>query len=128
MNIIAQLNDALNAAFLKDITVCKKKDMDLRDIAEEAVYAHMPHAGMVWIVLDNGSRIQTSFEKTQDGFKFYSKSLGLPKDVNAVSVYTGDIVAAAIVYGVMGLSNKTAANKMAVLKKNPLFKNAEDVG
>jgi hypothetical protein len=125
MNIIAQLNDALNAAFLKDISVCKKKDKDLRDIAEETVYVHMPQAGVAWIVLEDGSKVQVPFVKTQDGFKFHSKNLGLPRNVNVVSVYTGDIAAAAIVYGVLGLSNKAAANRMAVLKKSPLFEKAE---
>ena len=154
MNTIADLNDALNTAFLKDISVCKKKGKDLRDIAEETVYAHMPQAGMAWILLDDGSNfhgasvdynqrlittvksvedlhnkviaplIQVSFVKTQDGFKFE----GLPRTFNVISVYTGDIVAAAIVYGVLGLSNKAAADRMAVLKKSPLFEKAEAEG
>ena len=128
MNTIADLNAALNAAFLKDISVCKKKDKDLRVIAEETVYVHMPLAGVAWIVLEDGSKFQASFVKTQEGFKFHSKTLGLPRNVNAVSVYTGDIAAAAIVYGVLGLSNKAAANRMAVLKKSPLIERAEAVG
>lgn len=128
MNTTTELNDALNAAFLKDISICKKKDKDLCDIAEEAVYTHMPQVGVAWIVLEDSSKTTAMFVKTEDGFKFRSNNLGHPKNISAVSVYTGDIVAAAIVYGVLGLSNKTAATLMAVLKKSSLIESAETEG
>lgn len=112
--LVVQRNAELNTALRESVSAYLKYDTAASALNWDSVYAHLPQAAFALAVLPDHRTVQLSYVRGPNHtMRFSAEALRelqiLPADF---TLDVGDVAAAAVIYGALGLNNREASNRL----------------